>query len=44
MHHANTGGVQLTTIQLQQLKTFLMTLSDTDFLSDTTLSKPLDLK
>ncbi len=44
MHHANNGGIQLTNIQLQQLKTFLTTLSDSDFVTDTTFSKPSDLK
>ncbi len=44
MHHANAGGVQLTNIQKQQLKSFLQTLSDTDFISDTAFSKPSDFK
>ena len=44
MHHANNGGVHLTSLQKQQLKTFLMTLSDTDFVTDTTFSKPSVLK
>jgi len=43
MHHVNKGGVQLTQTQKKQLKAFLNTLTDYEFISDTNLSKPIDL-
>lgn len=43
MHHVNNGGVQLTQNQKKQLKAFLNTLTDYDFISDTNFSKPLNL-
>ena len=44
MHQAMNGGVQLTYIEKQQLKAFLNTLSDTEFISNPVFSKPSDLK
>ncbi|MFZ4414397.1 MAG: cytochrome-c peroxidase [Bacteroidales bacterium] len=44
MHQAMNGGVQLTYIEKQQLKAFLNTLSDTEFISKPVFSKPSDLK
>ncbi len=43
MHQAMNGGVQLTPIEKQQLKAFLNTLTDADFINDTRFSKPTDL-
>lgn len=43
MHHVNKGGVQLTQTQKKQLKAFLNTLTDYEFITDTSYSKPIDL-
>lgn len=43
MHQAHNGGVQLTTIEKQQLKSFLNTLTDYSFITDTSYSKPINL-
>ncbi len=43
MHQAMNGGVQLTPTEKQQLKAFLNTLTDTDFINDARFSKPADL-
>lgn len=43
MHQAHNGGVQLSFIEKQQLKAFLNTLTDIEFLNDTNFSKPKDL-
>ena len=44
MHQAINGGVQLTPIEKLQLKAFLNTLTDMDFVTDVRYSKPTDLK
>ncbi len=44
MHQAMNGGVQLTSLEKQQLKAFLSTLTDTEFVTNPSFSKPLDLK
>jgi len=43
MHHVNKGGVQLTQNQKKQLKAFLNTLTDYEFINDTSFSKPTEL-
>lgn len=43
MHHAQNQGAQLTPTEKQQLKAFLKTLSDQQFITDTSFSKPSDL-
>ncbi len=43
MHQAHNGGVQLTINEKKQLKAFLNTLSDFEFINDTNYSKPNDL-
>src|ERR1035437_3659304 len=40
MHHANTGGVRLSTTQKQLLKSFLMSLHDDDFITNPDTAKP----
>ncbi len=40
MHHIATGGVQLTPSEKENLKAFLLTLSDTAFINSTAFSKP----
>jgi len=40
MHHANTGGVRLSTTQKQLLKSFLMSLHDDDFITNPNTAKP----
>ncbi|MFZ4400258.1 MAG: cytochrome-c peroxidase [Bacteroidales bacterium] len=44
MHQALNGGVQLTPIEKKQLKAFLNTLTDVNFINDTHFSKPADIK
>ncbi len=44
MHQAMNGGVQLTVIEKQQLKAFLNTLTDNEFITNPAFSKPIDLK
>ncbi|MEI6694646.1 MAG: cytochrome c peroxidase [Bacteroidota bacterium] len=44
MHQALNGGVQLTFLEKQQLKAFLSTLTDTEFVTNLNFSKPSDLK
>jgi cytochrome c peroxidase len=44
MHHSVNGGIQLSPIKKMQLKAFLNTLTDEDFISDIRFSKPYDLK
>ncbi len=41
MHHINTGGAQLTFKQRQDLKAFLLTLTDYDFITNPDISNPL---
>ena len=43
MKHLSTGGNQLTQQQQDDLLAFLLTLTDTQFLSDTAFAKPSDL-
>ena len=43
MHQINNGGVMLTPKEKQQLKAFLLTLTDYQFIQDTAFSKPRDL-
>lgn len=40
MHHVSTGGVQLTPVQKAELKAFLLTLTDTTFVTNPAFSKP----
>ncbi len=40
MHHIATGGNQLTAIEKEQLKAFLLTLSDTSFLNNPEFASP----
>lgn len=42
MHHVNENGVQLTADEKRCLKAFLLTLSDPDFISNPSFSKPKD--
>ncbi|MFZ4740712.1 MAG: cytochrome-c peroxidase [Bacteroidales bacterium] len=44
MHQAMNGGVQLTPSEKLQLKAFLNTLTDTDFISNPNFAKPPELK
>jgi cytochrome c peroxidase len=44
MHQAVNGGVQLTPSEKLQLKAFLNTLTDTDFISNPNFAKPQELK
>ena len=43
MHKASQGGAMLTPLQKRQLKAFLLTLTDEEFLSNPKFSKPKDL-
>jgi len=43
MYHINTGGAQLTPTQKADLKAFLLTLSDSAFITNPAFSKPADL-
>ncbi len=43
MHKLNQGGAQLTPLQIADLKAFLFTLTDNDFLTNPSFSKPIDL-
>lgn len=41
MHHAENGGIQLLPVEKSQLKAFLQSLTDEDFLTNPDLSAPL---
>lgn len=41
MHHVNEGGIQLTPSEKADLKAFLHTLSDTDFITNPDFSRPV---
>lgn len=43
MHKASQGGAMLTPLQKRQLKAFLLTLTDEEFLANPKFSKPKDL-
>ncbi|MCX6231463.1 MAG: cytochrome-c peroxidase [Bacteroidetes bacterium] len=43
MHHSINGGAQLTAIEKMQLKAFLNTLTDYEFINDVRFSRPADL-
>jgi len=43
MHKVNQGGAMLTPLQKRQLKAFLLTLTDEEFLNNPKFSKPKDL-
>jgi len=43
MHHIATGGVQLTPFQKADLKAFLLTLTDSTFVTNPDFSKPLNI-
>jgi cytochrome c peroxidase len=43
MHKINEGGAKLTPIKKRQLKAFLNTLTDNDFLTNPAYSKPANL-
>ncbi|MGD0711173.1 MAG: cytochrome c peroxidase [Bacteroidales bacterium] len=43
MFHINTGGAQMTPSQKADLKAFLLTLSDSSFITNAAFSKPSDL-
>jgi cytochrome c peroxidase len=43
MHHLNTGGVQLTPIKKAHLKAFLLTLTDSTFVTNPAFGKPAKL-
>ena len=43
MYHISTGGAQLTPNQKADLKAFLLTLSDSSFITNPAFSKPADL-
>ena len=43
MHKASQGGAMLTPLQKRQLKAFLLTLTDEEFLTNPKFSKPKDL-
>jgi len=43
MYHINSGGAQLTLTQKSDLKAFLLTLSDSSFITNPAFSKPADL-
>ncbi|MCL2130994.1 MAG: hypothetical protein FWH36_00845 [Lentimicrobiaceae bacterium] len=43
MHKVSQGGAMLTPLQKRQLKAFLLTLTDEDFLTNPKFSKPKDL-
>ena len=43
MHQINNGGVMLTPKEKRQLKAFLLTLTDYQFIQDTAYGKPADL-
>jgi cytochrome c peroxidase len=40
MHHISTGGVQLTPLKKAHLKVFLLTLTDSSFVTNTAFGKP----
>ena len=40
MHHVMDGGVQLTNLEKAQMKAFLNTLTDENFLNNTNFKKP----
>ena len=44
MHHVKNGGVQLTNNQKMQLKAFLNTLTDFEFINDTNFAKPTNVQ
>ena len=43
MHHIATHGVMLTPSEKQDLKAFLLTLTDSTFVTDPAFSKPLKM-
>jgi cytochrome c peroxidase len=43
MHKVGQGGAMLTPLQKRQLKAFLLTLTDEEFLTNPKFSKPKDL-
>jgi cytochrome c peroxidase len=40
MHHLSTGGIMLTPMEKADLKSFLLTLTDSSFITNTAFSKP----